>query len=414
MAASALVRLGWLFGALYFLQGLVEPGDGLVAQPSRALLERSGHGVGQIGDAMLVAGLPWAIKPIFGLVSDAYPIAGSRRRSYLVLAGAVAAAALAILAAVPVAAGGAAFVGCLLVATAAIAFADVVVDAHMVEQAQPRGLTGPIQAIQWGAIYAAGALAGWLGGRICEAGTFHLAFGAAAVGGLATLALGLACVREGPPAAGPGAAPVGVRAAARELAAALGDPGLRATLVFLMLWSFSPGYGAVLDFHVTRTLGLAEGTYGDALAVQSLASAAGCAVYGALSRRISFHGLLHAALALGAASALAYAAVADVASLLWVSAASGAAYMIAGLALLDLAARVCPPRLAGSLFALLMAAQNLSLSVATWLGGHVYEAMAVEVGGRAAYAALAAAGAATSAGCWLLLPAVRRCRGAAG
>jgi len=30
------LRLGLLFGALYFLQGLVEPGDGLIAQPTRA------------------------------------------------------------------------------------------------------------------------------------------------------------------------------------------------------------------------------------------------------------------------------------------------------------------------------------------------------------------------------------------
>ena len=88
MAASALVRLGWLFGALFCLQGLVEPGDGLVAQPTRAMLEESGHGAGAIGDAMLVASLPWAIKPLLGLVSDAFPLAGSRRRSYLALSGA--------------------------------------------------------------------------------------------------------------------------------------------------------------------------------------------------------------------------------------------------------------------------------------------------------------------------------------
>ena len=54
MAASALLRLGWLFGALYFLQGLVEPGDGLIAQPTRAMLEESGRGAGAIGDAMLL------------------------------------------------------------------------------------------------------------------------------------------------------------------------------------------------------------------------------------------------------------------------------------------------------------------------------------------------------------------------
>lgn len=406
MAASALVRLGWLFGALYFLQGLVEPGDGLVAQPTRAMLEESGRGAGAIGDAMLIASLPWAIKPLFGLISDAFPLAGSRRRSYLALSGAVAATALAILASAPVEVGGWLFVGCLAAATAAIAFADVAVDAHMVEVAQPLGLTGPIQAIQWGAIYVAAALAGWAGGAICEAKAYHLSFGAAALGAAATLALALAGVREAPVTTRAG--PAGVRAALAELAAALREPRLRSTAIFLVLWSFSPGYGAVLDFHTTRTLGLGEGAYGDATAIHALACAGGCALYWAISRRTPMIALLHAAIGLGAASALVYAAIEGPRSLLWTSALGGATYMVGSLALLDLAARACPPRLAGTLFALLMALQNLSLSVATWLGGHAYEVMVGPLGGRWAYAALALAGAVTSAGCWLLLPAVRR------
>jgi hypothetical protein len=401
---AALAPLGLLFGALYFLQGIVEPGDGLIAQPTRALLERRGLGAGSIGDAMLLSSLPWAMKPLFGVLSDSLPIGGSRRRAWLALVSAAAAAALGVLALAPVEPAGWAFVACLAVATAGVAFADVVVDAHMVETAQPLGLTGPIQAIQWGSIYAAAALAGWAGGVISQAGAFAMAFGTAAVGSLLTLALALGGVREqaGAPA------PVGPRATLTELGAALREPRLRAAATFLVLWSFSPGYGAVLDFHVTRSLGLDERTYGDATAVHAIACAAACGVYAAVCRRVRFAALLHAAIVMGAVSALAYAVVDGRASLLAVSAAGGATYMLASLALLDLAARVCPPRVAGSVFALLMALQNLSLSVATWLGGHVYEDMVPWAGPTTAYAALALAGAAASAGCWAVLPAVRR------
>lgn len=404
VARAALAPLGLLFGGLYFLQGIVEPGDGLIAQPTRALLERRGFGAGPIGDAMLLSSLPWAMKPVFGVICDALPLAGSRRRSYLALVSAAAAAALGILALAPVDPGGWAFVACLAVATAGVAFADVVVDAHMVETAQPLGLTGPIQAIQWGSIYAAAALAGWAGGVISEAGAFAMAFGTAAAASLVTLTVALAGVRERAGAA----APVGPRAALAELRAALREPRLRAAAGFLALWSFSPGYGAVLDFHVTRSLGLGERAYGDATAVHAVACAGACGLYAAICRRVPFASLLHAAIALGAASALLYAAVTDVWSLLWVSAVGGAAYMTASLALLDLAARVCPPQVAGSVFALLMAAQNLSLSVATWLGSHAYEGMSPWAGAERAYAALALAGAAATACCWLALPAVRR------
>jgi hypothetical protein len=99
---AALAPLGLLFGALYFLQGIVEPGDGLIAQPTRALLERRGLGAGSIGDAMLLSSLPWAMKPLFGVLSDALPIGGSRRRAWLALVSAAAAAALGVLALAPV------------------------------------------------------------------------------------------------------------------------------------------------------------------------------------------------------------------------------------------------------------------------------------------------------------------------
>lgn len=404
--ARPLIRLGLVFGALYFLQGLVETGDGLIAQPSRTLLERRGMGVGEIGDMMTLAALPWAFKPLYGLVSDAFPIAGSSRRSYLVLVSAATAVMLAALACGLVTAGGWGFVLCLTVATAGVAFADVVVDAYMVETAQPLGLTGTIQAIQWGAIYTAAALAGWGGGVLSDAGLETLAFGAAAIASLVMIGVAIGGVRE--PRAAPLGRPQGIRAALAELVRAFAEPRLRVVAAMLALWSFAPGYGVVLDFHVTRTLGLGERVYGDAAAVQALASAAACVVYAAVCRRVPFVWLLHASIGLGAFAALVYAGVSDAGSLMGVSVVSGAAYMLGGLGLLDLAARACPPRVAGSVFASLMALQNLSLVVATWLGGHAYAALSEGLGGSGAFAALSLAGGAITASCWLLLPAVRR------
>ena len=137
MRLSLPVRLGLLFGALYFLQGLVEPGDGLIAQPTRARLERWGWDAAQVAGASLLTALPWSLKPLYGLLSDAVPLLGSRRRGWLALVSGVAALALAIVALAPADSGLVLVVG-LAVATMAVAFADVVVDAHMVEVAQPR------------------------------------------------------------------------------------------------------------------------------------------------------------------------------------------------------------------------------------------------------------------------------------
>jgi len=44
-----------------------------------------------------------------------------------------------------------------------LAFTDVLVDALMVENGRPLGLTGAFQSVQWGAIYAASILVGRVG-----------------------------------------------------------------------------------------------------------------------------------------------------------------------------------------------------------------------------------------------------------
>ena len=334
----------------------------------------------------------------------------------------------------------------LTVATVAVAFADVVVDAHMVEVAQPRGLTGTLQAVQWAAMYTATALAGALGGRLSAPYYDQMALALAAGASLAMLALALLVVRDQPPGTGPiapgledssmgplrlrersrGAGPSGparavapetargrLEVALRELGAASRDPGLRSVLAFLALWSFSPGYGAVHDYHLTRGLGLPETLYGDAAAVHAVACAAASVLYGLYCRRVAMPTLLHAAIALGVLSSLIGALARDPSSLMWSSAIGGAAYMSATLTQLDLAARVCPPRIAGTVFALMMATQNLSLGVAGWLGGLVYARLLPELGPMPAYAALAGAGALFTCGCWALLPALRRNSGAA-
>ena len=415
MRLSPPLRLGLLFGALYFLQGLVEPGDGLIAQPTRARLERWSWGAGEIAGATMLAALPWSLKPLYGLVSDALPIFGSRRRSWLALCSGVGALALTMLALAPVDSGTALVLG-VTAATLAIAFADVVVDAHMVEVARPLGLTGLVQSVQWAAIYTAAALAAMAGGRLSSAGADRVAFAAAAVGSIVMLALTLAAVHDQTPGL---TAPVRtdtvhrsigarLRAALRELVTASRDPGLRTAAAFLALWSFSPGYGAVHDYHLTRALGLPESVYGDAAALHAIACAGSAALYGLYCRRVALPTLLHVAIALGVVSTAACALARDPASLMWTNVIGGAAYMTASLTQLDLAARLCPPAVAGSVFASLMAIQNLSLGLAGWIGGHAYTWLVPGLGAIGAYAVLAGVGALLTSCCWILLPALRR------
>jgi hypothetical protein len=79
------LALSTLFGALHEVQGIGEPTEGLVAQPVRSLLRSWGDDAAQISAFMALLSLPWMSKPVYGLLSDFLPLAGQRRRSWLLL-----------------------------------------------------------------------------------------------------------------------------------------------------------------------------------------------------------------------------------------------------------------------------------------------------------------------------------------
>ena len=63
-----------LFGALYFTQGISEPTEGLVVQPTRWLLKSWGETNEQITSFAAWITLPWVMKPLYGLIADFLPL----------------------------------------------------------------------------------------------------------------------------------------------------------------------------------------------------------------------------------------------------------------------------------------------------------------------------------------------------
>jgi len=157
------------FAALYFIQSVGDPSSGLIAQPLRSLLRHWGESPASLAALLALLGIPWSIKPVFGLLSDFVPLLGSRRRNYLLFANGMAAASLLLLAFVPLSPEHRWLLFALLLPTAVgIALGDVIVDALMVERGQPLGLTGRFQSIQWAAANAALLFTGVLGGYIAQ------------------------------------------------------------------------------------------------------------------------------------------------------------------------------------------------------------------------------------------------------
>ena len=393
-------RLGLVFGAFAFLQGIGDPTDGLLAQPVRSLLRGWGQSAGAITTFSALLAIPWTLKPLYGLLTDFVPILGTRRKGYLIVSGGAAALSLLGLYAFPVRPGATtALLACLLVPTAALALGDVAADGLLIDRGRAVGLTGQLQSAQWGCLYAAGILNGLLGGMLCQHRREPWAFLVCGAGGLLTVALALTCVRE------PGRLTPGRR---RNRRAVLADATRSGSILgvggFLFLWNFNPFSNAVLYVHMTRGLGFSESFCGVTLTLSALASIAASAGYGWYCRRVSLPVLVHASIVLGVASTIAYAFVVDEGSAVLVTLIAGFTYMTATLIQLDLAARACPPAVAGTLFATIMALENLGASSSTWLGGVLYDHGIERWGSRRAFEVLVLVGSIFTAACWLLVP----------
>ncbi|KAJ9167641.1 hypothetical protein P3X46_019258 [Hevea brasiliensis] len=105
--------------------------------------------------------IPWIMKPIWGLFTDVFPIAGYKRRPYFAVAGilgCVSALTVALLGKLPAAVA----LSCLIGVTAGVAIADVTIDACIARNSiEMRSLAPDMQSL-CGFCSSVGALVGYL------------------------------------------------------------------------------------------------------------------------------------------------------------------------------------------------------------------------------------------------------------
>lgn len=398
-------RLGILFAAFYFIQGIAEPGEGLIAQPLRSLMRSWGESAASMATLSMLLGLPWMLKPLYGLLSDFVPVFGSRRRSYLLICSTATVVSLVLLFFFPAQAGVyGLLIALLLIATVGVAFSDIVIDALMIEKAQPLGMTGRLQSIQWTAIYTATILTGTLGGFLSEHHWQNHGFLICGLVTAPTILMAWFFVDETHAPRAPGS----LRGDLRLLRQTAGSPAVLAVCAFLFLLNFNPFSSTVLYLRMTGDLGWSEQFYGNCTSLHSIGCVLGGIAYGFYCRRLSVAVLIHLGIAACVASTLGYWWMTGAVAAVLISVLAGFAYMTATLVQLDVAARVCPPAAAGTTFAVIMAVSNLGFSTSAWAGGHLFDGLRALMSPAATFNALVLIGAACTAAGWLLVPWLRR------
>src|SRR5712692_8350508 len=363
-------RLAVLFAVVYFAQGMWS----LPVLPLTFVLKGWGLSAGQVATFFSISVIPWLVKPAYGLISDFLPLAGYRRKSYLLLtSGLAAAAALGL----------------------GLAFTDVLVDALMVENGKPRGLTGAFQSVQWASINLASILVGLLGGYLARQRNLHASFLIAAGFPLISFVMTLFFIREQRTRMDL----TGFRHTLRAVRAALAQRDVWIVAGFILFWTFSPSFGPALVYYQTDVLKFSEQFIGLLSSLGSAAGIVGAFFYAPLSRRVPLVRIINVSIGVGVAGTLAYLVYRDVWSALIIDTVFGGVGMIVQLAFLDLAAKSCPRHVEATFFALLMSVYNLGVQGSQVAGGYLYDGLG--------FVALVLISSAMTAMAWLLVPFVK-------
>ena len=329
----------------------------------------------QVSAFMGIAALPWMIKPLFGFISDGLPIFGYRRRPYLILSGLLGTVAWLLLATVVQNAWSA--TAAIALGSLSVAFSDVIVDSLVVERARQESLqeAGSLQSICWGASAMGGLITAYFSGFLLEHFSNRTVFGITAVFPL-ILSLVAWWISETPAERSQDWGVI--REQVSQLKAAITQKNIWLPTAFVFLWQSTPTADAAFFFFTTNELGFQPEFLGRVRLVTSLAALIGVWIFQRFLRAVPFRVIFGWTTVISAVLGMTMLLLVTHANRSigiddrWFSLGDSLVLTVMGqiayMPVLVLAARLCPPGVEATLFALLMSVSNLAGLVSYELG----------------------------------------------
>lgn len=353
-----------------------------------------------------VTAFPWLIKPLYGFLSDAVPIWGYRRRSYLILCGALGAASW-VTVSLPTVVSAPVVLVALTAGSLSTACADVVADSIVVElsRGKPQSTAGSLQSLCWASVSVGSVISAYFSGSLVEAygprpvflitACFPLLVAAAAtaipevpvvpvsgVGGPAGRAARPGLVDEagvtyqdayhddtnrvGTPALTE--LPAAFASQAKALWGAMSEKSILYPAIFVFLWQATPSASTAMLFFETNELGFTTEFLGRIQLLASVASLIGVGVYNGLLKDVELKKIFTWTAVLGTLLGLTQLmlitgvnrtlGISDQVFALGDSALLTVLGQVSFMPVLVLAAKLCPTGVEATLFATLMSMLN--------------------------------------------------------
>ena len=313
------------------------------------------------------AGLAWYLKPLAGILTDAYPLFGSRRKSYIVLSASLAALSWLVLIVTPHQYGNLLFV--VIVINVFMMTTSTAVGGYMVETAQATAGSGRLTAIrqfvQQACFVVNGPVAGYLA---------SIAFGwtAAACGGIMFLLVPVTILFLQEQRRRLDSREV-LDNAKKQLYKIETARTMWAAAGLMALFYIAPGFATALFYKQQNELHLDTQAQGFLQLIAGFCGVLAALGYGVLCRRLNLRTLLVGCMMFATAANLGYLFYSSAGRAQAIEGLNGFGYTLAELALMDLAVRATPAGSEGLGFSLMVSIRNLALFGTDWFGSHLLD-----------------------------------------
>jgi hypothetical protein len=313
------------------------------------------------------AGLAWYLKPFAGIVADAYPLFGSRRKSYMLMSAALAGMSWLALIVTPHE-----YRKLLLVAMVINVFmmvASTAVGGYMVETAQETSGSGRLTAIRQFVQQACFVINGPAAGYLAS-----IAFGwtAGACGGILFLLVPVTILFLREQRQTLDAREV-LAAAKSQLLNIAGARTMWAAAGLMALFYIAPGFSTALFYKQQNELHFSTQTQGFLQLIAGVCGILAAVGYGILCRRLNLKTLLFWCLLAATIANLGYVFYSSLGRAQAIDGLNGFGYTLAELALMDLAIRSTPAGSEGLGFSIMISVRNLALFGTDWFGSNLLD-----------------------------------------
>jgi hypothetical protein len=317
-------------------------------------------------------GLAWYFKPFAGILTDSFPLFGSRRRSYILIAGSMATLGWAALAFTPHVYGK--LLAVTMVLDAFMVLVSTVVGGYLVETAQAIAGSGRLTSLRMivdqSCFIINGPAAGFLA-------SIPFVWTTGACGGIMFLIVPATIFflheRERR------IAPSELLGNARKQLVKIGTAKTMWAAAGLMaLFYIAPGISTAIFYKQQNDLHMNTEAQGMLTLLSGIGGVLAALGYSFLCRRLNLRQLLMGCMTFATFANLGYLFYSSVGRARMIESFNGFGYTLAELALMDLAIRATPAGSEGLGYSIMMSVRNLALFGTDWIGSKMMDAFHVQ------------------------------------